>query len=122
MPLARKCWYCCRKSVRASRREKPATACFNRIAGRVVCAGHGVGFGGEHPHHPYHDAADCHLAVRDLQRRHRLDLLLKVAGPGDVLRDACRRGPWEPGIIAVLHNAGSRLNWNPHVHMIATDG
>ena len=47
---------------------------------------------------------------------------MKVANPGDVLRDPCRRGPWEPGIIAVLHTAGSRLNWNPRVHMIATDG
>jgi hypothetical protein len=40
----------------------------------------------------------------------------------DALQEACRNAPGEPGIIAVLHTAGSRLNWNPHLHMIATDG
>lgn len=26
------------------------------------------------------------------------------------------------GIIAVLHTAGSRLNWNPHIHLLLTEG
>jgi len=26
------------------------------------------------------------------------------------------------GIIAVLHTSGSRLNWNPHIHLNLTEG
>ena len=29
---------------------------------------------------------------------------------------------WVPGIVSVLHTFGRPLNWNPHIHMLVTEG
>lgn len=29
---------------------------------------------------------------------------------------------WIPGIVSVLHTFGRPLNWNPHIHMLVTEG
>lgn len=71
----------------------------------------------------YHLAFTIPKELRPFFKRHRaaLKLLPQVASQA-VRYYFHQKHKAEPWILAVIHTFGAKLNWNPHVHLIITDG
>lgn len=38
------------------------------------------------------------------------------------MKDLNKKEEFIPGIVTVIHTFGRNLKWNPHIHMIVTEG
>jgi uncharacterized OB-fold protein len=64
-------------------------------------------------------------AMRDIFAANRLLWVILVDSAVEALKKVMTRGGWrnlEPGIIAILHPSGKDLKFNPHVHILVTEG
>lgn len=59
-----------------------------------------------------------------LERRELLRILPDLAAEVimNFFKDRSKKEEYVPGIIAVIHTFGRDLKWNPHVHMLVTEG
>jgi len=64
------------------------------------------------------------LRILFQQKRELLALLPKCAAQAlkSWFKDLNKRENFTPGIVAVIHTFGRDLKWNPHVHMLVTEG
>jgi hypothetical protein len=72
---------------------------------------------------PYHHIVfTIPRELRNIFRWDRSQLGVLFTAVQRTLLDWCEDQGFTPGIVAVMHTFGSDLKWNPHIHVLITEG
>lgn len=72
---------------------------------------------------PYHHIVfTIPRELRNIFRWDRTQLGVLFTAVQRTLLDWCHAQGFTPGIVAVMHTFGSDLKWNPHIHVLITEG
>lgn len=72
---------------------------------------------------PYHHIVfTIPQELRNIFRWDRSQLGVLFTAAQRTLLDWCASQGFTPGIVAVMHTFGSDLKWNPHIHILITEG